>query len=399
MKKYLKIGIICYPTVGGSGVVATNLGNKLARLGHQVHFMSYETPFLLNLKARNIFFHQVGINEYTLFKYPDYTLPLAETIITVHQKYHLDILHVHYAVPHATAALLARRILLAAGKKPPRIITTLHGTDITLLASDPNLFTVIKYSIEKSDGVTAVSRDLKKDTLRVLKTKKPIEVIYNFFSPPSPTRSSKMVRQGLRIYPVKSREAGAAKQLFNGVKDNDFLAIHLSNLRPVKRIPDLLKIAAALKSDKRFKLLILAGETFAPYQPLAKKYKLKNLILKTHVKDIENYLNAADMGIYTSETESFGMGMLETMAYDNPVLATRAGGVPEVMQDGKTGFLLKVGDIKGFVSKIKLLLHNKTLTLKLGAQAKQRAATAFSAEKIVRKYIDYYRKILNKRSC
>ena len=374
----MKIGIVCYPSVGGSGVVATNLGNELARLGHKVHFISYETPFMLQLKARNIFFHKVNINEYTLFKYPDYTLPLTETIVAVHQKYHLDILHVHYAVPHATAALLAKRILLAAGEKPPKIITTLHGTDITLLANDPNLFTVIKYSIEKSNGVTAVSRNLKRETLRVLKTKKPIEVIYNFFSPPSPTKTPLAVRRSLKIKP------------------DNFLAIHLSNLRPVKRIPDLLKIAKALKSDKRFKLLILAGETFAPYQPLAQKFRLKNLIVKTHVKDIENYLNAADLGIYTSETESFGMGMLETMAYDNPVLATKAGGVPEVMQDGKTGFLLKVGNVNGFVNKIKVLMREPQLLQKLGRQAQQRAATEFSAQKIVSKYVDYYRKILKK---
>ncbi len=374
--KLLNIGIVCYPSVGGSGVVATNLGNELAKLGHKVHFISYETPFKLNLKARNVFFHRVNINEYTLFKYPDYTLPLAETIIMVHEKYGFGIFHLHYAVPPATAPLLASRILLSTGIKPPKIITTLHGTDITLLAKDPNLFTVIKYSIEKSDGVTTVSEDLKKSTLKVLKTKKPIQVIHNFFTPPPIKKSRNAVRKGL------------------GIKDTDFLAIHLSNLREVKRIPDLLKIAQVMKHNPKFKLLILAGGSFAPFLPLANKYKLGNLVVKTRVKDIENYLNAADLGIYTSSSESFGMGLLETMAYNNPVLATKVGGIPEVLLDKQNGYLLKVGDTRGFAAKINLLMRDEGLLKKLGAQAEQRAITEFSAKKIVKAYLNYYCSIL-----
>ena len=219
LNKHLKIGIVCYPSVGGSGVVATNLGLELAKLGNQIHFISYESPFLLIhphtnfLKTSNddwlpfrqrtdfkfnklrgigvgvkkyprVHFHKVHINEYNLFKYPDYTLPLAVAIDAVQKKYKLDIVHVHYAVPHATAALLARRIMRQNKTPMPKIITTLHGTDITLLARDKNLYEIIKYSIERSHGVTAVSQSLKKDTLEVLKTNKPIKVIYNFFTPP-----------------------------------------------------------------------------------------------------------------------------------------------------------------------------------------------------------------------
>jgi N-acetyl-alpha-D-glucosaminyl L-malate synthase BshA len=370
--KYLKIGIVCYPSIGGSGIVATNLGNELAKLNHQVHFISYEQPFRLNLNAPNIFFHKVNINKYDLFKYPDYTLPLAVTIEQVQRKFKLDVVHVHYAVPHATAALLARRIMRQNNTPMPKIVTTLHGTDITLLARDKSLLDIIKYSIERSHCVTAVSKSLRDDTVKTLKTKKPIDVIYNFYTPLPPSKSRAAVRKGLRI------------------KGNDFLAIHLSNLRPVKRIPDLLKIAVALKNNKNFKLLILAGEPFDKYRPLAKKLKLKNLIVKDNVKDIENYLNAADAGIYTSEDESFGMGILETMAYAKPVLATRTGGIPEVMRDKLDGFLFKVGDVKGFAKKLDSLMKNLPLTKKLGQSAGLRAEEKFSADVIVKEYIKHY---------
>jgi N-acetyl-alpha-D-glucosaminyl L-malate synthase BshA len=375
--KLLKIGIICYPSIGGSGIVATNLGNELARLGHRVHFISYEKPFLLNLTARNVFFHQVKINEYSLFKYPDYTLPLAETIVNVQQKFRLDVLHVHYAVPHATAALLARRILRQNKIPLPRIVTTLHGTDITLLARDKNLFEIIKYSIERSHSVTAVSQSLKNDTIKLLKTKKPIDVIYNFYTPSKPSKSRAAIRKGLKI------------------KDTDFLAIHLSNLRPVKRIPDLLKIAALMKPHKNFKLLILAGESFASYEPLAKKLKLNNIIVKENVRDIGNCLNAADVGIYPSETESFGMGILESMAFGKPVLATRSGGIPEVMRDKIDGYLLKVGDINGFAAKLKQLMKNPGMIVKLGQNATARAKEKFSADVIVKQYLKLYVKTCN----
>lgn len=378
MKNKLSIGIVCYPSIGGSGIVATNLGNELAKLGHQVHFISYEPPFLLDLKMPNVHFHKVNINTYGLFKYPDYTLPLAVTIEQVQKKYQLDVIHVHYAVPHATAALLARRIMRQNSIPLPKIVTTLHGTDITLLAHDKNLLEIIKYSIERSHCVTAVSQSLKDETLQVLKTDKPINVIYNFYTPLPPTKSRASIRKGL------------------GIKDNDFLAIHLSNLRPVKRIPDLLKIAALLKTRKNFKLLVLAGEPFAQYLALMKKLDLKNAIVKENIKDIKNYLNAADVGIYTSETESFGMGMLETMSYGKPVLATKTGGIPEVMRDGHDGFLLKLGDVKGFSNKIKLLMDNPELAKNLGQNALKRSREHFSAEVIVKQYLQHYRETCDK---
>jgi N-acetyl-alpha-D-glucosaminyl L-malate synthase BshA len=331
----------------------------------------------LEKKHKNIFFHKVQINEYSLFKYPDYTLPLAVAIEEVQKRYGLDVVHVHYAVPHATAALLAKRIMRQNGMQAPKIITTLHGTDITLLAKDPALYEIIKYSVERSDGVTAVSQNLKNDTVKFLNTEKDIEVIYNFYSPPAPQKTSATIRKELRI------------------KDNDIVAIHLSNVRPVKRIPDLLKVAAKMKAQKNFKLLILSGGDFKPFQPLVKKLRISNqLIVKENVKDIENYLNAADLGLYTSETESFGMGILETMSYGKPVLATKAGGVPEVIEDKKTGFLYRVGDIAGFTKGINTLARNPELTKAFGQRALERAHNLFNTKKIVEHYENYYLDIL-----
>lgn len=371
----MRIGIVCYPSVGGSGIVATNLGWELSKLGHEVHFISYDSPFRLGLEHPGIRFHRVHINEYSLFKYPDYTMPLAVAIEEVQRQYRLDLVHVHYAVPHATAALLAKRIMKQNKIRPPKVVTTLHGTDITLLARDPALFALIKYSIEKSDGVTSVSRDLKNETVGVLKTKKPIEVIYNFYTPPVPKKTQAAVRKELKI------------------KDSDILALHSSNLRPVKRVPDLLAIAKKIKNP-RFKLLILAGGNFAPFAKQAKSLG-KKLIVREKITDIENYMNAADIGIYSSDTESFGMGMLETMAYGKPVLATLAGGVPEVISEGREGFLLPVGDIGGFAEKLNLLLADEKLRAEMGETAKLAAKIKFSAKTIIPKYVEYYKKIIN----
>jgi N-acetyl-alpha-D-glucosaminyl L-malate synthase BshA len=370
----MKIGIVCYPSIGGSGIVATNLGLELAKMGHEIHFISYDAPFKLGEEHPGIRFHKVHINEYSLFKYPDYTMPLAVAIEEVQKYYKLDIIHVHYAVPHATAALLAKRIMRSNKIAVPKLITTLHGTDITLLARDPDVFSVIKYSVENSDGVTAVSQDLKNETIRVLKTKKPIKVIYNFYSPPTPKKSRSAVRKELKV------------------KDDETLAIHSSNLRPVKRIPDLLKIAELTKNPN-FKLLILAGGDFSPYKALAKKLG-KKLIVKPNVKDIENYFNASDLGIYPSETESFGMGILEAMSYGTPILASYAGGIPEVVDEGKTGFLLPVGDVKGFVRQLNVLLDNANLRHAMGQQAKKTACEKFCSKTVVPQYLEYYKKII-----
>jgi L-malate glycosyltransferase len=374
-KDKLSIGIVCYPSVGGSGVVATELGNTLARMGHFVHFISYEIPFRLDQTIPNIYFHKVEINEYELFKYPDYTLPLAVKISEISTKFNLDILHAHYAVPHATAALLAKKIIEHNGGVAPKIITTLHGTDISLLSNDPNLKSIIQYSIENSDGVTAVSQSLKDDTIKSLGIGCSIKVIHNFYTPKVPTKTKEEVRADL------------------GLKNDDLLLIHLSNLRPVKRIPDLLKILKET-NDGRVKLLILAGADFSLFNKLVDDYKISNrVIVKENVFDIENYLQAADLGIYTSETESFGMGVLETMFFGHPVLATKVGGVPEVLQNGEHGFLYEVGNVEGFKEGIVAILNDKETSKIMGDKAMNYAKENFSVERIINQYLDFYRSI------
>jgi N-acetyl-alpha-D-glucosaminyl L-malate synthase BshA len=373
----LRIGITCYPTIGGSGIVATELGVALARRGHEVHFISYEPPFRLNVRQTRIRFHQVGLNEYRLFKHPDYTLPLAVKMYQVGKEHNLDIMHVHYAVPHATAALLARQIAGKEGKETPRVITTLHGTDITLVGSDPKLYPIVKYSIEQSCGVTAVSRDLRQTTKREFKLKKDIEVIYTFYTPHTPKFSPAQIR----------RKLGAGR--------NDFLLMHLSNVRPVKRIPDLLRIFARVKGLPRIRFFILAGAPFGEYMPLVRKLGLENrLRVYENVLDIENYLPAADIAVFTSEDESFGMGILEAMSYGVPVLATRVGGVPEVMRHGEMGYLYRVGDIQAFAGDIRMLQGNEVLRAKLGMQARRHALQHFSARSIVAQYERYYYHVL-----
>lgn len=367
----MKIGIVCYPSIGGSGIVASNLGNELAGQGHSVHFISYDEPIRIG-QHHNIYFHRVGINEYTLFKYPDYTLPLAVKIAAVHEQFKLDVVHVHYAVPHATAGLLAQALLKACRIQPPRLVTTLHGTDITLLAQDPNLFHIVQFSIKNSSCVTAVSQYLKSRTRAILKIKKPIRVIYNFYTPKPPTRPRRIIRQKLQV------------------RHNDFLAIHLSNLRPVKRIPDLLKTAALVRHPK-FRLLILAGGDFTPFQPLVNKLKLqKTVIVKEGEIGVENYLNAADAGLYTSEEESFGLGILESMTFGQPVIATNVGGIPEVVKNGKTGFLANLGDVKALARYIKILMIDDNLRQKMGAASKHLAKTKFNAQKITAQYLHCY---------
>jgi N-acetyl-alpha-D-glucosaminyl L-malate synthase BshA len=370
---FLTIGIVCYPSIGGSGIVATNLGERLAQSGHEVHFISYEKPFRLKRDSANPHFHKVAINQYDLFKHPDYALPLAVTMVTTHQQYQFDILHVHYAVPHATAALLARQILLENKIEPPKIITTLHGTDITLFAHDKSLYPIIKYSIEESDGITAVSQYLKEETERTLKIHKPIQVIHNFFDPPAVTKSREETRKSLGLAP------------------DDFVAIHISNLRPVKRIPFLLEIVAALKQEPSLKLLILAGAKFEPFLPLVKELGIENKIMvRERVHDVHNYIAASDMGLYVSETESFGMGILETMSYGLPVIAPDAGGIPEVMENETNGYLLASGSSAEFADKIRFLMHHREVGRKLGENAARRARVTFSGQSLIPKYLDYY---------
>lgn len=377
----LRIGITCYPSIGGSGIIATELGHELAKRGHEVHFISHGVPFRLDMGRPNIYFHEVIVNTYPLFKYPDYTLPLAVKMASVAKKFQLDVLHVHYAVPHATAAYMAQQ-MMKYEKKRPKVITTLHGTDVTLMGQDPNYKPIIRYSIERSCGVTAVSQSLREETISTLKLNKPIEVIYNF----SPPRSA-------------SRKRGAVRKEM-GVGEDTLLLIHISNLRPVKRIPDLLKIMASLPAKTDAKLLIIAGSSFAAYEDQVRKLGVEDrIIVRENVLDIENYLIAADVGMYTSENETFGLGILESMNFGHPVLATDAGGIPEVVAKGKTGLLYPVGDIEGFRSGIMKFSKDKALRKKQGEAAKKRAKDIFGPKRIIDQYVSFYRRILETDPC
>ncbi len=371
----LRIAITCYPSVGGSGILATQLGQQLARLGHEVHFVSYGKPFRLDLSVPNVSFHPVSISEYDLFRYPDYTLPLSVKLAEVARACRLDVIHAHYAVPHAVAAYLAQRLL---GEGAPRLITTLHGTDTTLIGKDPGYRPIIRHALLHSDGLTAVSKSLREEMLAVFGAGLDIRVIHNFFAPVRPTRAREQVREEL------------------GVRD-ELLVLHMSNLRPGKRIPDLLRVIAASRHRERVRLLILAGGDFAPYRPLAGSLGIESRVtVMPSVLDVENYLNAADLGLYTSDHESFGLSILESMFHRLPVLATRTGGIPEVMVDGETGFLLPVGDVEAFAARLDAIVEEPDRYRSLGERGSERARALFSAERIVGEYVDYYRHVIER---
>ncbi len=370
-KRSLKIGITCYPSVGGSGIVASTLGTELAKRGHEVHFISYERPFRLPLDAPRIYFHPVTINDYGLFKYPDYTLPLSVKMAEVSCAHQLDILHVHYAVPHATAAILARCML--PPEKQPRLVTTLHGTDTTLLGKDPGYGPAIHHALLQSDAVTTVSEFLKTETRRVIGFRGPIDVIHNFFEPDRPTKSKAEVRREL------------------GLKENEVMILHSSNLRPVKRIDHLLETVARIQPQSSFKLVILAGGSFAPFQEQVRRLNLEDrIVVKENVHEIENYLQAADIGFFTSETESFCLSILEAMSFGCPSVATSVGGIPEVVEDGVSGMLAPFGDIDKLAAALQSLIQNPGRRNALGEAAKQQAAERFTSEAILPRYESLY---------
>jgi N-acetyl-alpha-D-glucosaminyl L-malate synthase BshA len=369
----LKIGITCYPSVGGSGILASELGEELAKRGHEVHFISYEQPFRMPVGAPRVFFHPVAINDYDLFKYPDYTLPLSVKMAEVSRDCGLDVLHVHYAVPHATAAILARA-MLPAGRRP-RVITTLHGTDTTLLGRDPGYGPAIRHALECSDAVTTVSEWLRQETRRLLGIERPIEVIHNFFEPRDPARTRDAVRQELSF-------------------GNEAMILHLSNLRPLKRIDLLLETVARVRPRESFKLVILAGGDFTPYQALVRRLGLEDrVIVRTKVVEIEDYLQAADLGLFTSETESFCLSLLEAMAFGCPSVSTRVGGIPEVVDDGVNGLLVPAGDPDGLARAVESLLRDPARRAAFGAAAREKARTRFSAGQIVPRFIELYRRV------
>jgi L-malate glycosyltransferase len=371
----LKIGITCYPLIGGSGILATALGSELARRGHQVHFFSSAKPVRLDLRQAGIFFHKVVVNEYSLFTYPDYTLPLAVKMAQIAREAGLDVFHVHYAVPHATAAYLAVQMLGGPAMQTPKIITTLHGTDTTLLGQDPSYRPAIEHALSHSDAITTVSESLRQETLATFRLERPVEVIRNFFVPSRRLRSREEIRGEL------------------GLTNKEFLLVHISNVRPLKRIDLLLQSFAAARTARPLRLLILSGGSFAPYDSFLDQLDLRaRVIVKEQVREVEEYLNAADAGLYTSESESFGLSILETLFHAKPVLAFRVGGIPEVVVDRETGFLHPFGEIDALAHSISTLAESPELARKMGERGREHAESYFSADQVVPVYESLYRR-------
>ncbi len=367
----LKIGIACFPLIGGSGILATALGSELARRGHEVYLFSYALPVRLDLPQEGLHFHRIEFADNALFPCPDYTLPLAVKMAEVARSQRLDLFHVHYAVPHALAACLASQIV---GPSAPRIVTTLHGSDTTLLGQDPDYRPAIEHALVHSDAVTAVSENLRNQTQEIFSVKRAIEVIPNFFAPNKPKRSREEVRRDL------------------GVTDK-FLVLHMSNLRPVKRVDLLLRTIAMSESRSRVRLLILAGGPFDPYEPLLDELGIREIVIvRQNMAVVEEYLEAADAGLYTSEYESFGLGILETVFHGKPVVAFRVGGIPEVLGDSYP--LYPFGDVTAVASALDALVQDPNLARELGEQSGARARERFSADRVVPQYEALYRRIV-----
>ena len=360
-------------------MLATALGEELARRGHEVHFISYERPFRLSNATERIFFHPVVINDYGLFKYPDYTLPLSVKMAEVSKTYGLDVLHVHYAVPHATAAVLARS-MLPPGERP-RIVTTLHGTDTTLLGCDAGYAPAIRYALEQSDAITTVSSFLRDETQRLLNVERPIDVIHNFFALRAPQCTREETRHALGLVPGET------------------LLLHASNLRPLKRIDLLMQTVARLRRRGKFRLLVLAGGDWEPFEEDARRLGIADRILvRREVSDVEEYFQAADVALFTSESESFCLGILEAMFFGCPSVAMAVGGIPEVVEDGVSGRLVPFGDVDAAASAMEDLLSDTARRDVIGAAARQRAEARFSAGVIVPQYEMLYRRVCGKNN-
>jgi L-malate glycosyltransferase len=379
----MKIGITCYPTYGGSGVVATELGLELAQRGHEIHFISYAQPIRLRGAEPNIHYHEVEVSRYPLFDYPPYDLALATRMAEVAQLYDLDLLHVHYAIPHSVSAMLARQ-MLAAGPRAQRLpfVTTLHGTDITLVGLDRSYLSITRYSIEQSDGVTAISNYLRERTQRVFDVKNRIEVIYNSVNCDVYSRNSEIAPQLRAEY----------------APNNERILVHLSNFRPVKRLTDVIEIFDRVRKQMPARLLLIGdGPDRSVAEWLAVQKGIHGDVLFLGKQDqIQEKLAIADIMLMPSELESFGLAALEAMACEVVPISTRAGGVPEVIDQGKTGYLADVGDVETMARYAIELLGNEQRLREMGKAARAVAIERFNASKIVQQYEDFYRRVLER---
>ncbi|MEH6907445.1 N-acetyl-alpha-D-glucosaminyl L-malate synthase BshA [Neobacillus drentensis] len=372
----LKIGITCYPTVGGSGVVATELGKMLAEKGHEIHFISSSIPFRLNKMYHNIYYHQVEVNQYSVFQYPPYDIALASKMAEVANREKLDLLHVHYAIPHAVCAILAKQMC----DREIKIVTTLHGTDITVLGYDPSLTDAIKFGIEKSDAVTAVSKALVDQTYELINPDKQIKTVYNFIDD--------------RIY--QKSDAHALKAEFE-IKEDEKVIIHVSNFRPVKRVQDVVKSFAKIASVMPAKLLLVGdGPEMTIVCKLVRKLGLDSqVIFLGKQESLEELYSISDLMLLLSEKESFGLVALEAMACGVPCVGTNVGGLPEVINHGVNGFICEVGNIEEISSKALAILNDKNIHKQFSNHSIETAKTKFNADQIVEQYEQIYFNLLN----
>lgn len=375
----MKIGIVCYPTYGGSGVLATELGKSLAQRGHQVHFISYKQPARLDFFAENIFFHEVYVSHYPLFEFPPYETTLIGRLVDVVKFEKLDLLHVHYAIPHASAAVMAKHILKKEGIDIP-IITTLHGTDITLVGKDKSFEPVVSYAINMSDAVTAVSQSLKQDTLSNFHIENDIHVIPNFIDI---SRFNKQTKDHFRKAITPQDEK---------------LLIHISNFRKVKRVEDVVKVFAKVREKIPAKMLLVGdGPERQNIEILCRELGIcDGLNFLGKQESVEEILSVCDLFLLPSETESFGLAALEAMACEVPVVSSNAGGIPEVNIEGVTGFLCDVGDIDAMAKRSIELLSNPDMLKQFKHQAKQQALT-FDIDRIVPMYESLYNKVITQK--
>jgi L-malate glycosyltransferase len=373
----IKIGIVCYPTFGGSGVVATELGKALAKEGHQVHFITYSQPTRLDFLNENLFYHEVDFHTYPLFEYPPYELALASKMVSVVKNEKLDLLHVHYAIPHASAAYMAKQILKTEGIVIP-VVTTLHGTDITLVGKDASYEPVVTFSINQSDGVTAVSSDLRKETFEHFKITNEIEVIPNFID----------------LEKFKKQKKDHFKKAI--CPENEALIVHTSNFRKVKRVQDVVQIFANIHSEIPSKLLLIGdGPERNKVEKLCRDLNIcDDVRFLGKLEAVEEVLSVADLFLMPSEKESFGLAALEAMACEVPVISSNTGGIPELNIQGVTGFLSPVGDIEDMTRKALFVLDKDNLPrFKESALAR---AKEFDVTRILPLYETYYTKILEK---
>ena len=380
----MRIGITCYPTYGGSGVVATELGIELAALGHEVHFISYSQPFRLTGRETGIFYHEVPVSSYPLFEFPPYDLALASRMAEVAEYYRLDLLHVHYAIPHSVSALLARQMLAERGKHLP-FVTTLHGTDITLVGLDRSYLPITRYAIQQSDGVTSISSYLKEVTEDKFGITRPIEVVHNFVN--------------CDVYKPYGEEKAEIRQQARRrfAADDESLIVHLSNFRPVKRVTDVLRVFAQIADQIPARLILIGdGPDRSTAEWLAHTLEIQDRVQFLGKQDsVSELLPLADLMLMPSEMESFGLAALEAMACQTPAVATRVGGVPELITDGENGLLFAVGDVDGMAEASVALLRDKDRHEAMRKAARKTAQDRFCSSRILPQYVRYYESLIN----